>query len=95
MTHISPWAATVGLIQGAAKVLQPDGILFVYGPFLVNGEPTTPSNAAFDQHLRSQNPEWGYRDVAALEAVAEDVGMKLVDKVDMPANNFSLIFKRK
>lgn len=94
MAHISPWAATQGLVAGAGVFLRPGGQLLVYGPFAVDGRPTTDSNAAFDRSLRAQNPAWGLRDVAAVDALGSAAGLRRVDKVDMPANNFTLVYER-
>jgi hypothetical protein len=84
----------VGLLAGAARVLQPGGELFLYGPFSVNGRPTTESNAAFDATLRQRNPAWGYRDVAGVEALAAAAGLSFVERREMPANNFMLIYRK-
>ena len=94
MAHISPWAATAGLIHGAGAVLPPGGVLFFYGPFMVGGQHTAPSNARFDQVLRARDPQWGVRDVGALENAALTAGLRLEERVQMPANNFSLVFRR-
>jgi SAM-dependent methyltransferase len=51
MIHIAPWAATVGLIAGAARVLPVGGKLVLYGPYLRDGVETAPSNLAFDGSL--------------------------------------------
>lgn len=75
-------------------MLQPGGELFLYGPFSVDGSPTTDSNKQFDQSLRARNPEWGYRDVADVAAAAAAAGMQLVERRAMPANNFMLVFRR-
>ncbi len=90
--HIAPWRVSKGLLGGAARHLRPDGRLFVYGPVMRNGRHTAPSNAEFDAYLRRQDPEWGVRDVADLAALAERGGLNLIDIVDMPANNVTLIF---
>ena len=95
VTHIAPWAVTPGLLAGAAAVLGNEGKLFLYGPFAVDGAPATPSDAAFDASLRTRNAEWGYRDARAEVAVAAaTVGLELEEVVDMPANNFLLVFGR-
>ncbi|KAL4419864.1 hypothetical protein ABPG75_006962 [Micractinium tetrahymenae] len=94
LTHISPWAATEGLVRGAGRVLAPGGELFVYGPFAVDGKPTTESNAAFDAALRQHNPEWGYRDVADIGRVAAAAGLAAAERRNMPANNFLLVFRK-
>lgn len=93
MVHISPWEATLGLLRGAAKLLPPDGLLYLYGPYIQQGVETAASNLAFDQSLKSRNPVWGLRDVADLEAAAEERGFRLEAIVPMPANNLSLIFR--
>src|SRR4051812_33097084 len=37
MIHISPWAATLGLLAGAGRLLPAGGPLFTYGPYLQDG----------------------------------------------------------
>jgi hypothetical protein len=95
MVHIAPWAATPALFEGAQQVLARDKLLFLYGPFRRGGQHTAPSNARFDADLRARDPEWGLRDIEALAAVANDTGFVLADTVAMPANNFSLIFRKR
>ncbi|KAJ1458004.1 hypothetical protein M885DRAFT_437514, partial [Pelagophyceae sp. CCMP2097] len=92
--HISPFEVSLGLIKGAGKHLVPGGHLYIYGPFLVCGEHTAPSNAAFDERLRSQNAEWGVRCSDALAAAALAHGLDLVERTQMPANNFVLHFRK-
>lgn len=94
MIHIAPWAATKGLLKGAARVLVPGGVLFLYGPYRRFGAHTAPSNAAFDADLRARDPEWGLRDMEEVVALAAKNGLSLVEIVSMPANNFSIIFRR-
>ena len=64
MIHISPWETCLGLMAGAKRILPVGGILYLYGPYKRNGKHTAPSNQAFDQSLRAQNPEWGVRNLA-------------------------------
>jgi SAM-dependent methyltransferase len=94
MIHISPWRATEGLIKGAARVLRPGGVLYLYGPYRVGGAHTAPSNAAFDRDLRERNPEWGVRDIGDVTAFAGRHGLQEAARVQMPANNLSLVFRR-
>ena len=94
MIHISPWAATAGLVRGAARVLPPGGLLFLYGPYRRNGQHTAPSNAAFDADLRRRNPAWGVRDMEAVAALAAEARFAAPGVIPMPANNFSLLFRR-
>ena len=93
MTHISPWAATVGLLRNAARLLPPSAVLFIYGPYNQRDVPLADSNAAFDASLRQQNPEWGLRYVDDIAAEAHISGLHLDSVIDMPANNLSLIFR--
>ena len=94
MIHIAPWEATIGLIRGAAKVLPAGGLLYLYGPFRRAGIPTAPSNDAFDQDLRMQNPAWGLRELETVTSAAAAEGFGLPEVVEMPANNLSVFFRR-
>ncbi|HVJ42310.1 MAG TPA: DUF938 domain-containing protein [Dongiaceae bacterium] len=94
MVHISPWASTVGLLKGAAAILPPGAPLYLYGPYRRGGAHTAASNAAFDADLRSRNPAWGLRDMEAVVAAAETAGFAAPEVIAMPANNFSLVFRR-
>jgi hypothetical protein len=94
LLHISPWAATEGLMAGAARLLAPGGLLVVYGPFILDDVPLEPSNAAFDADLRARNPAWGLRPLSAVMAVAAAHGLGLERRHDMPANNRALLFRR-
>ncbi len=94
MVHISPWQATLGLLQGAARLLPPDGPLLLYGPYRRAGHDFEPSNAAFDADLRARNPEWGIRSIEEVSPVAQASGLCLDTIVAMPAHNLSLVFRR-
>lgn len=82
-------------MAGAAKVLQPGGLLFIYGPFKIDGAFTSESNEAFHRTLVSQNPEWGYRDAADVAAAAGAAGFEQQACISMPANNHALVFRLK
>ncbi len=94
MIHISPWSACLGLMAGAGRILKAGGILYLYGPFKQGGEHTAPSNAAFDESLRAQNPEWGVRNLDDVVAVASAQNFTLKQTSQMPANNLSVVFQR-
>ena len=94
LLHIAPWRAAEALFRGCAKILPPEGVLFLYGPYKRGGEHTAPSNAAFDQSLRARDPEWGVRDLDEVVALAESESFALSDVVEMPANNLSVVFAR-
>ncbi|MGV7212746.1 DUF938 domain-containing protein [Bradyrhizobium sp. UFLA05-112] len=92
--HIAPWNVAEGLFAGAGRYLQPGGTLFLYGPFKRGGKHTALSNAVFDTSLREGNAEWGVRDVGDVEKLAQHAGLRLVDLIDMPANNLTLVFAK-
>jgi SAM-dependent methyltransferase len=94
MVHISPWRATQGLMAGAGRILPPGGVLFLYGAYKENGAHTASSNEAFDLDLRRRNPEWGVRDLESVADLAREHGLDLVERVQMPANNLGLVFRR-
>lgn len=94
MIHISPWSSTVGLVRGAARVLPPGGLLFLYGPYRREGRHTAPSNEAFDGDLRARNAQWGVRDLEAVADLATESGFAPPAVEQMPANNLSLLFRR-
>ena len=95
MVHISPWEATVGLIEHAARLLGEGAPLILYGPYRRAGVPTAPSNEAFDQSLKARDPKWGLRDLEAVVALAEAHGFALERVVEMPANNLSVVLRRR
>jgi SAM-dependent methyltransferase len=94
MIHIAPWSACEGLIAGAARILPAGGILYLYGPYKMDGRHTAPSNAAFDADLRRRHPQWGIRDLGDITELAQRCGLTLAETVAMPANNLSVIFRR-
>jgi SAM-dependent methyltransferase len=95
MIHISPFACTEGLFAGANRVLPPGGLLYLYGPYRFSGSFTAPSNEAFDESLRAQNPTWGVRDLDDLVWLGNEVGLDHEATIPMPANNHSLIFRKR
>jgi hypothetical protein len=95
MVHISPWAASEGLMAGAVRVLPAGGGLFLYGPFLEADVATAPSNLAFDESLRSRNPAWGIRRVEDMAALGDAQGLMLTERIAMPANNLVLVFRKR
>lgn len=92
MIHIAPWAATEGLMRGAARVLGAGAPLVLYGPFRRAGVPTATSNEAFDASLRARDPRWGLRELEAVVAAA--AGFALAEAREMPANNLIVVLRR-
>lgn len=95
MIHISPWAATEGLMAGAARVLDSGRPLILYGPYRRSDRSLEPSNAAFDEDLKLRNPAWGLRRVKDVHACALDHGLEFDRLAEMPANNLMLVFRKR
>lgn len=94
MIHIAPWQACLGLLDGCSRNLRAGGVLVLYGPYRIGGAHTAPSNESFDRDLRSRDPSWGVRDLEEVEREAAGRGLLLEETVAMPANNFTLVFRR-
>ena len=94
LTHIAPWVATVGMIAEAAKRLGQSGLLLIYGPFNQHGSFTGSGNAAFDADLRRRNPDWGLRDIEAIDKLALAQGFITAPPRMMPADNRLLTYRR-
>jgi len=94
MIHISPWEATLGLMQKAGDLLNQGGFLYLYGPYRRFGAHTAPSNESFDAFLKEKDPRFGVRDLEEVEALATENGLTRTQLIEMPANNFSVVFQR-
>jgi len=94
MLHIAPWAATQGLMAGARRLLPVGGVVYLYGPYRIDGRHTAGSNHAFDAWLHSQNSQWGVRNLGEVADIAADNGFDLMETVPMPADNLSIVFRR-
>ncbi len=95
MVHISPWAATQALMKGARRQLPGGGLLYLYGPYRRAGIPTAPSNEAFDLSLKARDPSWGLRSLEEVVERAAACDLELDRVVEMPANNLSVLFRRR
>lgn len=92
--HIMGWPEVGALFAGLATVLAEDGVLAVYGPFNEGGAFTSESNRQFEAWLKDRDPRSGIRDVEAVQALADNIGLRLVGDVAMPANNRMLVWRR-
>lgn len=92
--HIIGWPDVVKLFEGVGRVLEQDGLLCLYGPFNYGGSYTAESNARFDQWLKARDPVSGIRDFEAVDALAAEQGLKLLQDYAMPANNRLLVWRR-
>jgi len=92
--HIMSWAMVQDFIAGVGRVLRPGAYFCLYGPFNYQGQFTSSSNAQFDASLRSSDPNMGIRDFEAMDTLAQQSGMILIDDHAMPANNRILVWQR-
>lgn len=93
--QVAPIAIAKGIANLSGRVLKDDGFLAIYGPFKVDGKYTTDSNEAFDKEILAAGvAEWGLKDVRDLEQAAAPFGLKLARRLDLPANNFILLFTK-
>lgn len=95
MIHISPWEATIGLFEKAQQLLEPGAPLYLYGPYFRKDVPPAQGNLDFERSLKSRNLQWGIRDVADMDALAAKNAFKRDDLIEMPANNISLIYRKR
>jgi SAM-dependent methyltransferase len=95
MIHIAPWTAAQGLMAGAERLMLPGGVLYLYGPYKEGGQHTAPSNALFDADLTARNPEWGVRNLDDVRALASQHKLDFVERASMPANNLSVVFRKR
>ena len=93
LLHIAPWPTCAALMAGAARHLRSGGLLLLYGPFIVEGQTTVPSNLAFDADLRARAPRWGLRRLDDVAADAARAGLALRERIAMPANNLLVVFE--
>ena len=92
--HIMGWPEVEQFFEGVGCVLEPGGVLAIYGPFNYNGAFTSESNARFDAWLKSRDPVSGVRDFEAVDALARAQGLVLQQDIAMPANNRTLVWQR-
>jgi cyclopropane fatty-acyl-phospholipid synthase-like methyltransferase len=92
--HIMSFAAVTAMFRLVGDVLTNEGIFCLYGPFNVDGQFTSESNARFDQSLRAQDPDMGIRDLADLEGLADASNLELARRYAMPSNNMLLVLAR-
>lgn len=92
--HIMSWASVENMFRKLAEVLTPGGTLAIYGPFNYGGKFTSSSNASFDQWLKQRGALQGIRDFEAVNRLANEAGMTLLEDNAMPANNRLLVWRK-
>ena len=93
--HIMAWPEVERLFARLPEIMTDDCVVAVYGPFKIDGQYTSESNAAFDGWLHERGAHMAIRDLAAVDALAAAVGLERIALHTMPANNFSAIWKRR
>ena len=91
--HIMAWKRVQDFFAGLPQVLGPAGLLVVYGPFNYDGRYTSESNARFDAWLKARDARSAIRDFAAVDALAQQSGLRLLEDRAMPANNRCLVWR--
>jgi len=91
--HIMAWPAVERFFARLPDVLTADARLCIYGPFNYGGRFTSDSNAAFDLWLKDKAPHQGIRDFEAVDALARQAGLDLLEDRAMPSNNRCLIWQ--
>ena len=95
LIHIAPFTVCESLFKNAANHLIKNGVLYLYGPYKINSQHTAKSNEYFDRTLKLENPKWGVRDIERVEKLGRKFDFNMIKTLQMPANNQSLIFKKK
>lgn len=75
------------------KVLEPKAYVLVYGPFNYEGRYTSKSNENFDKWLKQQNSLSCIKDFEWCNNLALKSHLKLVEDIEMPANNRILVWQ--
>ena len=94
MIHVAQWTCTIALFKGAAKLLKSVQFLMLYGPFKIGSKYTSQSNYFFDNSLKMQNEFWGIRNLEEVSDEGKKNGFLQEDIISMPANNFSIIYRK-
>jgi cyclopropane fatty-acyl-phospholipid synthase-like methyltransferase len=92
--HIISWPLVQAFFSGVSQHLNQQGKCCVYGPFNYQGQYTSESNAGFDIWLKERDSQSAIRDIEAIMALAQSVGLSLENDHAMPANNRLLVFQK-
>jgi len=92
--HVAKWTCTIAIFKGARKLLKIGQFLILYGPFKIGNKHISQSNYSFDNSLKMQNKFWGIRNLEAVTDEAKKNGFSQEEIIRMPANNFSIIYRK-
>ena len=94
MIHVAKWSCTVALFRESGKLLNKGQFLILYGPFKICNKHTSESNYFFDNSLKMQNDLWGIKNLEEVCDESKKNGFFQEDIINMPANNFSVIYRK-
>ena len=94
MIHVAQWSCTVALFRESGKLLKNGQFLILYGPFKICNKHTSESNYFFDNSLKMQNDLWGIKNLEEVFYESKKNGFYQEDIIVMPANNYSIIFRK-
>jgi len=94
MIHVAKWNCTIELFKGAGKLLKEGDFLFLYGPFKIGNKHISKSNYFFDNSIKTKNVLWGIRNIEEVSEEAKKNSFSQKNTIRMPANNFSLIYRK-
>ena len=94
MIHIAYWNCTKSLFRESGKLLKNGKFLILYGPFKIGNKHISKSNDLFDKSLKMQNKLWGVRDLEEVSREGTKNGFIQEQLFRMPANNFSVIYRK-
>lgn len=93
--HYISWSRVRAMMAGIGRVLRVGGQACFYGPFNYNREFTSEGNRQLDAWLKADvNPEAGIKDFEQVVLAARREKLKLVEDIELPANNRLLWFRR-
>lgn len=93
-THIMSWEMVLDFFKGVGEALNANGLFILYGPFNYNDQYTSQSNADFDRWLKDRDSDSAIRDFEALDELAKETGLTLINDYPMPANNRILCWQK-
>ena len=94
MIHVAQWSCTIALFRAAGKLLKEGQFLMLYGPFKIGNKHTSQSNYFFENSLKMQNDLWGIRNLQEVSDEAKKNSFIQEYIISMPANNFSIIYRK-
>ena len=94
MIHVAKWNCTISLFKGAGELLKSGQFLILYGPFKIGNKHISQSNYLFDNSLKLQNDCWGIRNLEEVSDEGKKAGFSQENIIRMPANNFSIIYRK-